>query len=55
MIDLGRLLVVMMNLHGIVFKDLDVVWLKSMWDANESIRVDLLKIIFILYFIICRP
>jgi hypothetical protein len=45
----------MTDLLIIVFENLDPVWLKSIWDADRSVHLELLEIIFMLYLVKRRP
>lgn len=45
----------MADLLMIVFQELDPIWLKSIWDADRSICLELLEIIFRFYLAKCRP
>jgi hypothetical protein len=47
-------LVAIKDLLQIIFEDLDPIWVKSMWDADGSVRGELLKIVFMLYLVKCR-
>jgi hypothetical protein len=47
-------LVAIKDLLQIIFEDLDPVWVKFMWDADGSVRGELLKIVFMLYLVKCR-
>ena len=45
----------MKDLLKVIFEDMNLVWLKTMWDADESIYLELLEIIFMLYLVKYRP
>jgi hypothetical protein len=46
--------IIVKDLIQVIFKDLDPMWLKSMWDANKATCQDMIEIIFILYLVKCR-
>jgi hypothetical protein len=48
--DSGSQLVVVKDLIQVIFEDLDLVWLKYIWDARGTTRQELIEIVFMLIF-----
>jgi hypothetical protein len=40
--------VIAQDLLRVIFEDMDLVWLKSMWDDRGSTRVDMIEILILL-------
>ena len=36
------------NLVHVVFKEMELVWLKSIWDSGETIRLEMIEIVIML-------